>query len=77
MRPKYLSGDKISDYQVLEHALKKIENIDKKKYDIIVMLQPTSPFRSVKDIKKSIYMLIDENKDAVWTISKTDSKSTL
>ena len=30
------------------------------------MLQPTSPFRSVKEIKKSIFMLIDENKDAVW-----------
>ena len=75
LRPKYLSGDKISDHQVLEHALKKIEKIDKKKYDIIVMLQPTSPFRSVKEIKKSIFMLIDENKDAVWTISKTDSKS--
>ena len=25
LRPKYLSGDKISDHQVLEHALKKLK----------------------------------------------------
>ena len=75
VRPKYLSGDKISDLQVLTHALKKIEKIDKTTYDIIVMLQPTSPFRKSEDIKKALYMLIDNNFDSVWTLSKTDSKS--
>ena len=53
-RPKSISGDKISDVQVLLHALKKIEKMDKKKYDIILMLQPTSPLRKAIHIKKNI-----------------------
>ena len=38
-RPKKLSGDYISDFQVLSHALKLVETIDREQYDIILMLQ--------------------------------------
>ena len=39
------------------------------------MLQPTSPLREVKHVSDTIHMLINEGWDAVWTVSKTDSKS--
>ena len=42
-RPEDLSGDQISDAQVLIHALNEMERIDKVQYDIVIMLQPTSP----------------------------------
>ena len=74
-RPKSLSGDKISDLQVLTHALKTTEKLDNVKYDIVVMLQPTSPMRNVKHIKDTIEMLVRENFDSVWTVSETDTKS--
>ena len=70
-----MSGDKISDLQVLTHALKTTEKIDNIKYDIVVMLQPTSPMRNVKHIKDTIEMLVRENLDSVWTVSETDTKS--
>jgi len=73
-RPKKLSGDKISDTKVLLHALNKLEKKKDIKFDIIVMLHPTSPLRSVNDIKKSIKLLISKKYDSVWTVSETDTK---
>tara|TARA_B110000503_G_scaffold135950_1_gene217433 strand:- start:463 stop:1167 length:705 start_codon:yes stop_codon:yes gene_type:complete len=75
MRPSNISGDRISDFQVLEHALLAMEKIDKKEYDYILMLQPTSPLRSYKDVISCLNKIIDENWDAVWTVSKNDSKN--
>ena len=73
-RPEDLSGDRISDLQVLTHALLEMERLDKVVYDIVVMLQPTSPLRTAAHVKDTIQMLIDGDWDAVWTVSETDSK---
>ena len=75
MRPKELSGDIISDVDVLTHALLEIEKIDKLKYEIIVMLQPTSPLRKVVHVQKTVLKLVDGNFDSVITVSETDSKN--
>jgi CMP-N-acetylneuraminic acid synthetase len=74
-RPKSLSGDRVGDVEVLIHALLETELIDSITYDIIVMLQPTSPLREAKHVTDAIHMLIDGKYDSVWTVSKTDSKS--
>ena len=73
VRPRKLSGDKISDFQVLHHSLKVSEKYFKKKFDYIVMLQPTSPLRKKKDIIKAIKKCIGKY-DAVWTVSRVDKK---
>lgn len=73
-RPDELSGDRISDIQVLTDALVKMEDIDNRQYEIIVMLQPTSPLRQAIDVIQTINKLEEQNYDAVWTISETDSK---
>lgn len=75
LRPEALSGDRISDWDVLSHALMEVEALDGVRYDIVVMLQPTSPLRLVEDISSTIRMLVDGGYDAVWTVSPTDSKS--
>lgn len=74
-RPKHLSGDRVSDWQVLEHALKKIEEIENIKYEYIVMLQPTSPLRNSKDVEACIKKIDKEKLDSVWTVSKSDPKT--
>jgi CMP-N,N'-diacetyllegionaminic acid synthase len=75
LRTKRLAGDRISDYQVISDVLKKIEKLDKKNYDIILLIQPTSPFRKASDIVKCIKMLINKKSDSVWTVSKSDPKT--
>jgi CMP-N-acetylneuraminic acid synthetase len=75
MRPFHLSGDEVADWPVLTHALAATEQLDRKTYDIIVMLQPTSPLRTAADVYRTIRMLVDGQWDAVWTVSQTDSKA--
>jgi CMP-N,N'-diacetyllegionaminic acid synthase len=74
LRPEELSGDRVADWDVLHHALLAMENIDSVRYDIIVMLQPTSPFREPEHVSSAIKHLITGNYDSVWTVSLTESK---
>jgi len=73
-RPPELSGDRIGDYDVLRHALLEIERLDASLYDVVVMLQPTSPLRKQEHVTHCIRKLIDDDLDAVWTLSPTDFK---
>lgn len=71
-RPKNISGDKISDIPVLKHALNEAEKYNDCKYDIIVMLQPTAPLRTPKDIEGIIKKIIIEDLDTVWTVHEVE-----
>ncbi|MDZ4405804.1 acylneuraminate cytidylyltransferase family protein [Prosthecobacter sp.] len=73
-RPDDLSGDRISDLPVLQHALEQAEAADGCRYDIILMLQPTSPLRLPEDIDACIDKLVADGHDAVWTVSPIDLK---
>jgi len=75
MRPVELSGDRIGDWDVLAHALRETEATDGVQYDIVVMLQPTSPLRRPSDVSGTIRMLYDGGYDAVWSVSESDSKA--
>jgi len=75
MRPPELSGDRIGDIEVLTQALEATEADDGQRYDIVVMLQPTSPLRSAEDVTAALDKLIDEQLDSVWTVSPTDLKA--
>lgn len=57
LRPNKLTGEKITNYPVVMHALNFMEEKFKVQYDIILLLQPTCPIRSTRDIDKSIYLL--------------------
>lgn len=75
LRPESLSGDRVADWDVLVHALLEMEKIDGLSYDIVVMLQPTSPLRRPEDVTAAIEMLVAEDCDSVWTVSETDPKN--
>lgn len=74
-RPVELSGPTIADWDVLVHALAETERVDDLRYDIVVMLQPTSPLRRPEHVEAAIAMLVDGEWDSVWTLSETDSKA--
>ena len=75
MRPTDISGDRIGDWDVLVHALREVEALDNVHYDIVVMLQPTSPLRRAEDVSGTIRMLVEGRHDAVWSVSQSDSKA--
>jgi CMP-N,N'-diacetyllegionaminic acid synthase len=74
LRPAALSGDVVSDFQVLEHALAAAETLDGVMYDVVLMLQPTSPLRRPAHVCAVLDKLVNEDWDAVWTVSVTDLK---
>lgn len=75
MRPDSLSGPTIGDWDVLHHALAEMERLDSVTYDIVVMLQPTSPSRTAAHVRDAVARLANDGLDAVWTVSETDSKA--
>lgn len=74
-RAPELSGDRIGDLDVLLHALQEMESLDGVLYDVVVMLQPTSPLRRAADVTATLEKLVTGGLDAVWTVSPTDSKA--
>lgn len=73
-RPEALSGDLIGDHAVLTHALDCMEELDQRHYDIVLMLQPTSPLRTPEQVTATVRKLVAGGYDAVWTVSETDLK---
>lgn len=70
-RPAHLSTDNASMRDVMLHALEHYTSHDKS-YDNVVLLQPTSPFRQVADIRNAL-SLYDSSIDMV--VSVVESKA--
>ena len=75
LRPGELAGDIVSDVDVLTHALLETERIKGVHFEIIVMLQPTSPFRKRHHLENALSKLREGKFDSALTVSETDSKS--
>lgn len=71
LRPKKLAKDESSSISVAKHALNWANN-SKIKFTHLLLLQPTSPLRSSKDIDRSIEIMISENCDSVISVTKPD-----
>jgi len=69
IRPKNISGDKALSIHVVLHALKQMEKITKEKYDYVVLLQPTSPLRSINDINLSLKKLIKSKANSLISVT--------
>ena len=67
LRPKSIAGDSAPIFKTIEHTL------EKNHYDIIVLLQPTSPLRLTKDIDQALNDLID--KGALSVVSGCNVKN--
>jgi len=72
LRPKKISGDLSPMENVVSHAVDFLEN---ESYfpDIIVLLQPTSPFRSDKEIDKAIRIFSKSKATSLVEVKKTNN----
>jgi CMP-N-acetylneuraminic acid synthetase len=68
-RPEELSGDTSSSLDVLKHSVAFFE-AGGSHPDIIVLLQPTSPFRTARHIDEAIKLLLETNADTVTAVRK-------
>jgi CMP-N,N'-diacetyllegionaminic acid synthase len=70
LRPVYLANDTASSTDVILHAINYYES-NGISFDIIVLLQPTSPLRSNCDIDKAIEEITKKN-NAIISVCETD-----
>ena len=57
VRPNHLTGDLVESADVIIHAIKYLSEYNRK-YDIFVLLEPTSPLRDSLDIDKALEQII-------------------
>ncbi|MBN1879739.1 acylneuraminate cytidylyltransferase [bacterium] len=67
VRPVEISGDYAASELALLHVLDWLKKNEQYEPDIVVFLQPTSPYRSEYDVDNAIQRLIDENFDSVFS----------
>ena len=67
-RPKELCEDDTPTMPVLQHVLKSIPN----EYDTVILLQPTSPLRTVDHIDKCIDIFLKEECKSLVTVKEVE-----
>ncbi|NOQ50677.1 MAG: acylneuraminate cytidylyltransferase family protein [Desulfuromonadaceae bacterium] len=71
LRPQKLATDNAKSIDVILHALTRLEEAESY-YDLLILLQPTSPLRSTADIDQAIELLRKHETKAVVSVCETD-----
>jgi len=66
-RPDTLASDTSTTFDAIKHTIDNVEG-----YEYVVLLQPTSPLRSVKQIDEAIELLEEKNADAVVSVCEME-----
>ena len=71
LRSDELASDTASTWDCVKEALEQYSKIGKE-YDIFVVLQPTSPLRTAKDISNAVKKMILTKADSIVSVCETD-----
>ena len=72
-RPKNLASDTSTSESLILHALDFLSSADEV-FDIVILLQPTSPFRSTIDIDNAYEIMINSHAKSLISVNQTDNK---
>lgn len=75
MRPAALSVDTTGALETIVHALETCEQVEGCRYDLLIVTEPTSPFREPADIEATMTALLSTGADSAVTVSRIDTKS--
>ena len=72
LRPPDLAGDTASSIDVIIHALDFLEE-NARLFDIVLLIEPTSPLRELSDIQSVLRSMIDTGATAVVSVCRAES----
>jgi len=73
LRPAALSGDETPLWPVLRHALQVVEEQEGSRYDLLLLLDPTSPAREPSDLTEALARLAAQPEaDGIISVSQPD-----
>lgn len=75
-RPKDLSEDNSNVITSIIYTIEELKKLGQE-YDILILLQPTSPFRNEIHIDEALEMLINNNLPSLLSVCETDKSPTL
>jgi CMP-N,N'-diacetyllegionaminic acid synthase len=73
LRPEELSGDRVLAVPTIQHAVREMETRTGRNYDVVVMLQPTTPFRTAADLTEALTRLTAEGADGIISVVDVDN----
>ena len=76
-RPAHLAEDITTSQDSLRYVVTEFEKEQGEEYDLVVLLQPTCPFRKTAEIEKCIKELIDNDADSSQTVTLMREKPEL
>lgn len=71
LRPKALSSDTANLYNVIKYEVKN-HQLTENEFDLIILLQPTSPLRKSYMIDQAIKTFVDEEQESAVSVSEVD-----
>ncbi|MEC5396313.1 acylneuraminate cytidylyltransferase family protein [Uliginosibacterium sp. H1] len=72
LRPPELASDTATSVDVVEHALQFLAE-QGQRFDLIALLEPTSPLRETKDIDSALALMRDSRADSVVSVCSAES----
>ena len=76
MRPDQFAGDMATSVDMWRHAWLECERIFKQRFDISILLEPTSPLRKPADVQRTVATMIEKKHMAAATVSRTPAHFT-
>jgi CMP-N,N'-diacetyllegionaminic acid synthase len=75
MRPDSLSGDRAGAVETITHALVTAEAATGQPFQVVLIVEPTSPLRRPDDLLRAATLLVDTGADSVVTVSPLPAKA--
>ena len=72
LRPDSLAKDDTKSVDVIIHAVEFLKNMLDQEYDYVLLLQPTSPFRTSEDIDNALKYMFEKNADALVSVTNSE-----
>lgn len=76
LRPEELAGDNANSRDMWRHAWLSAESHYGMRFDISILLEPTSPLRRPEDVERTVKTLVEQRSGAAATISPTPAHYT-
>jgi len=77
VRPKWMAADHVSQEPGIRHAVKTLHKKDNYRPDFVIVLQPTSPLRTAKDIDNAVKIMIKQKAKAVFSVYEMENSKVL
>lgn len=75
LRPAHLSTDEAGAVETVQHAVTSVEAATGERFNLIVVVEPTSPLRLPDDVEQTVQRLVASGADSAVTVSPLPSKA--